>query len=183
MNNKRIQVGDRSGKRVVLAIDPSGTLRRMKVRIRCECGYEAVTGAHTFRATTACKGCNRGGAKRKYGDRTMQTTKIYHSWIAMRRRCDPTVDGARNARWAGRGITVCREWQHSFAAFEKWALANGYRPGLSIDRIDPDGNYEPSNCEWVTRGENSRRCRAGYIFVPRQSPDAGISDGILSFGS
>ena len=55
--------------------------------------------------------------------------------------------------YGGRGITVCEEW-HDVLAFEKWAINSGYKKGLSIDRIDSNGNYEPSNCRWVTHKEN-----------------------------
>lgn len=81
----------------------------------------------------------------------------------MRRRCNPNTKDPRNKNWAGKGVRVCDEWQ-DFSKFEEWSLANGYREGLSLDRIDSDGNYEPSNCEWVTRSVNSKRCRAQYRF-------------------
>lgn len=72
----------------------------------------------------------------------------------MHGRCKP--GRKRTKYWAGRGITVCAEWA-TFAAFKTWAEANGYRKGMSLDRIHSRGNYVPSNCEWVTRGENSKR--------------------------
>jgi hypothetical protein len=181
MNRNKIQVGDRSGSRIVTGIDPSGTSKHMRVFVRCDCGDESSVGAHVFRGTTACKACSPGGAKRKYGDRTMKPLKLYHTWIQMRRRCYAKQD-PRSARWGGRGIIVCHEWDQSFAVFETWALANGYVPGLTIDRINPDGNYEPSNCEFVTRSVNSQRCRATYTFTRRQPFDS-WSNGTLGFGS
>lgn len=109
-----------------------------------------------------------GGRKNKYGDKSVAGLKLYQSWVAMRRRCDPEVEPIRNARWAGRGIKVCAEWQ-DFVVFRQWAMDNGYREGLSLDRLDNDGDYEPSNCEWVTRSVNSKRCRALHKMVLRSS--------------
>ena len=60
--------------------------------------------------------------------------------------------------YGGRGIKVCKAW-HDYRAFKKWALANGYREDLQIDRINNDGNYTPKNCRWVTPKENARNTR------------------------
>ena len=52
--------------------------------------------------------------------------------------------------YGGRGITVCKEWKNDFMAFYNWSISNGYKEGLTIDRINTNGNYEPSNCRWVS---------------------------------
>ena len=52
---------------------------------------------------------------------------------------------------------MCTEWKDNFQVFHDWAMANGYSEGLTIDRIDSSGNYEPSNCQWLTRSENSKK--------------------------
>ena len=89
--------------------------------------------------------------------------KIYKIWEAMKRRCSSTKDKRYN-RYGGRGITVCEEWAHNFQAFYDWSMQNGYLEGLTIDRIDVDGNYEPSNCRWVTKKEQNRNySRNHYI--------------------
>lgn len=78
----------------------------------------------------------------------------------MKDRCfNPQNDAYR---WYGlKGVSVCQEWL-DFDAFRSWALANGYADGLTVDRLNSGGNYEPNNCEWVTRAENTRRMHASY---------------------
>jgi len=71
-----------------------------------------------------------------------------------RRCCDPNRN--QYERYGGRGIIVCDAWL-DYKTFEKWALENGWQKGLTIDRIDNDGNYEPDNCQFITRSENSKK--------------------------
>lgn len=71
------------------------------------------------------------------------------------------------ANYGGRGITMCNEWRDSYLAFRDWAFANGYEPnkGLSIDRIDVNGNYEPSNCRFVTRDAQANNKRSNVMLT------------------
>lgn len=75
-------------------------------------------------------------------------TPLYRVWHSMIQRCESPAD-QNYPRYGGRGILVCEEW-HKFSTFRSWAESSGYAKGLYIDRRDNDGNYEPSNCRWVT---------------------------------
>lgn len=75
-------------------------------------------------------------------------TRLYNIWTHMKARCYNKND-QHYENYGSRGIVVCDEWKHNFMNFYNWAMNNGYRENLSIDRIDVDGNYEPDNCRWV----------------------------------
>lgn len=77
--------------------------------------------------------------------------KLYSVWRGMKNRCSDK----KSKYYGGKGILVCDEWTNNFNKFYEWALINGYKEGLQIDRINCNGNYEPSNCRWVTPKENS----------------------------
>lgn len=82
---------------------------------------------------------------------------IYWAWKSMKQRCQNPRCAPYN-NYGGRGICVCDEWQQ-FEPFLEWCLENGYEKGLDLDRIDNNGNYEPRNCRWTSRKENSNNTR------------------------
>ena len=98
---------------------------------------------------------------------------LYRKWSGMITR----VSNSNESHWhryGGRGITMCSEWRNDFMSFYEWAINNGYKDGLTIDRINNDGNYEPSNCQWITMKENS--IKDMKIFTPTDSQVDAICD-------
>ena len=109
---------------------------------------------------------NRRGDKRGcIGTHGMANSRLYDCWTDMKRRCY-NQRNKRYDRYGGRGIQVCDEWVASFRSFYDWAMSHGYQDNLTLDRINVDGNYEPSNCRWVTRAEqNKNTSRNHYITI------------------
>lgn len=131
-------------------------------KCKCDCGtIVVVQGASLRKGESKSCGCFRLEKIRKSPEEKNTGTRLYAIWQGIKRRT-LTKTNPRYADYGGRGITICDEWKDDFEAFRDWALANGYRDDLSIDRKDVNGNYEPSNCHWATdleQGNNTRRNR------------------------
>ena len=148
--------GKRFGRLTVIGVEDNGK-RQTYYACQCDCGNVKV-----IRADALVGGCTVScGCKKKEQDRInltanhshkMSGTRLYVIWNGLKGRCNNPND-PRYDRYGGRGISVCEEWNTSFQAFYDWAISNGYSEDLTIDRIDNDGNYEPTNCKWSTNKE------------------------------
>lgn len=123
-------------------------------KCKCECGNETISRIADLKRgkATSC-GCYRvertKQVNKKYESYEFWNTKLYKIYAKIKDRC-LNVKCKRYADYGGRGISICDEWKNDFVAFHDWAMSNDYKEGLSIDRINNNGNYEPSNCRFVT---------------------------------
>ena len=137
---------------------------------KCDCGKDTLVGTHSLKVGH-CKSCgcykidvNREQGKQYFTKHGKRHTRIYNIWCSMKQRCY-YINSNNYIDYGARGITVCDEWKNDFMAFYNWAMENGYREDLTIDRIDVNGNYEPSNCRWCTASDQSNNKRNNHFVV------------------
>lgn len=154
----KVKPGDKFGKRSVI----EAYVRRPYKKgmesyhlIRCECGREDFVFADQISKTNHCVDCEKIRVT-THGLLTNYPV-LYSRWSGMKARCYNPHSAGYNC-YGGRGIVITDSWFDP-VAFVEWALANGFKKELSIDRIDVNGNYEPSNCRWVTTKKQNRNKR------------------------
>lgn len=142
------KVGEKYGLRKVVNFFYKGT--RLYANTACiKCGkLSTIRATDLYNPKTNSCVCQ---LKRKS---TNYDKRLFSIYLSMKYRCYNTTCRAYK-NYGGRGIIVCDEWKNDFNNFYNWAMANGYKDDLTIDRIDNDGNYEPNNCRWITKSENT----------------------------
>ena len=157
-------VGQRFGRLIVIErvdnyVTPKGK-KGSNWLCQCDCGNVIeVLGVNLRHGRTKSCGCLRSDKQtEKCYKHGLSETRIYNIWSKMKARCNcPTEQ--RYYSYGGHGIKIFEEWNNDFMSFYNWAINNGYSDDLTIDRINVDGDYEPSNCRWVNMKvqQNNRR--------------------------
>ena len=184
---------DRTGIRYgrLIAIKMISNTKPIYWLCKCDCGnYDNVSSSNLASGAVKSCGCLNKEIITKHG---LQSSKLYQVHNSMKQRCFNKKDkGYKN--YGGRGIIVCNEWsdkEKGFINFYNWAVKNGYQEGLTIDRIDVNGNYEPSNCRWVTQQKQQLNKRTNRFLkyngeiktIKEWSEELNISYKILQYKS
>lgn len=154
LTKSSLQPGDIfNGMELIEHLEPNKPKSKSSWKILCYCG-KVFTGLaqNVYSGATKSCGCSRFS-------HSGSNTRLYSIWLNMRRRCSETTN-IHYEHYGGKGIKVCDAWNEDFSSFRDWSLLNGYSEKLTIDRIDGDKNYEPSNCRWAGKTLQARNKKA-----------------------
>ena len=152
MAHLKDEIGNRYGSLLVVNRAENHGTRAAWV-CKCDCGKTTIVAGKTLRSGLT-KSCGHTQYEGKTITHGMTNTELYRRWHDMKDRCLNRKRAEWN-KYGGRGITFCDDWR-KFEPFMEWALSNGYEQGLSLDRVDVNGNYCPDNCRWIPINRQAR---------------------------
>jgi hypothetical protein len=147
---------------MILPTDSSPKKYRYYLVVCPFCEKEFRTQARNFKkgSLLSCRQCSSGIRDRSIYHKThgLRGSPLYEVWGGIKNRCR-NISNIGYDNYGGRGISMCQEWSEDFKKFYDWAMSNGYKKGLQIDRIDNDSDYEPDNCRFTSRFINMSNTR------------------------
>lgn len=155
-------IGEKFGMLTVIEKDSTPhNDRKTYWKCKCDCGNEKIIRSDSLLGgkSNSC-GCFNVTSHQKHG---LHEHKLYYTWEGMKARCY-NPNNIKYSIYGKRNITICNKWKNNFLEFYNWAISNGYNEHIkkyghrntTIDRINSDGNYEPSNCRWATIKEQNQ---------------------------
>lgn len=150
-------------------------------RCKCDCGTEKIVSGHALLqgSTKSCKCLLRESVAARSRTHGKDATPIYYSFYAMLKRCyNPKYEQFEH--YGGRGIKVCDRWRNSFENFLA-DMGPTWAKGLTLDRVDTNGNYEPNNCKWSTAKEQARN-RRNTVIIDTPEGKMHIGDAVVKYG-
>lgn len=162
--NTSIHIGEKHNYLTIEKFDHFDKCYRLYYLCSCKCGNKKIVRYdHILSGGVQSCGCiKKEGRNKKHGLYSFNE-RLAKSWQTMLYRCE-NKKNTHYKDYGGRGIKVCDEW-HNAENFMNWAIKNGYKDNLTIDRIDVNGNYCPENCRWVTQKEQTRNTRTNHFIL------------------
>jgi len=159
------ELGNKYGRLIVIKY--AGTRNnRARWKCQCDCGNKTIVDGSMLRShkIKSCGCLKNQKTSERFKTHGLSHTKIYDVWIKIKSRCNNEND-KDYSNYGGRGIKICDEWENDFKCFYDWAIDNGYKNKLTIERIDVNNDYKPSNCTWIKNKKQSLNRRKTHKFT------------------